>query len=493
MCYQLLERYSSCGCYYYRHQVDKCGAHGRAGHIVQQRTILVGHTCADHTSHFEDYGKYGSATPAQKSVKLGYSKQVEESDETGLDQSIQPSIASPIRIVATSLNPDSVAKRPGISDDFAWIETPVHYDWEDSDAESRVSDPDSIISVPSTVSSVDPDAIETIFHRLLHFQDLQFLWSHTVQLSGSRLKSNHNIALFLELYAIDLLNLALNTKDRPEKRVKLDAARFVRRSRRDIARRITEAHCKTWTDDSAAVNNEIIEDQEIGENIGARRDYDQGDSGPEDEPFDLVTAVAEVFLFETDPVLHLESNVKAFVKRQCPKVVQQSFWEFMTTKTSNMVSKLRQKPLEDGKTRITWTCKCGRNLYDDFTEIVPGAVKQLEAELRYQNTKQPELEYDNLDAQNTPRSHPNSFARVLFQMWTGTTQIFRKFQYPLLPEHKSSRGNMSLELGNPCAQSSQQAPYTTHLFLLLCVPFLRFATRLAEPEVCQINSDQELF
>ncbi|KAK4661055.1 hypothetical protein QC762_124460 [Podospora pseudocomata] len=493
MCYQLLERYSSCGCYYYRHQVDKCCAHGRAGHIVQQRTILVGHTCADHTSHFEDYGKYGSATPAQKSVKLGYSKQVEESDETGLDQSSQPSIAIPICIVASSLNPESVAKRPGISDDFAWIETPVHYDWEDSDAESRVLDPDSIISVPSTVSSVDPDATETIFHRLLHFQDLQFLWSHTVQLSGSRLKSNHNIARFLKLYAIDLLNLALNTEDRPEKRVKLDTANFVRRSRRDIARRITEAHCKTWTDDSAAANNDIIEDQEIGENIGARRDYDQGDSGPEDEPFDLVTAVAEVFLFETDPVLHLQSNVKAFVNRQCPKVVQQSFWEFMTTKTSNMVSQLRQKPLEDGKTRITWTCKCGRNLYDDFTEIVPGAVKQLEAELRYQNTKQPELEYDNLDAQNTPRSHPNSFARVLFQMWTGTTRIFRKFQYPLLPEHKSSRGNMSLELGNPCTQSSQQAPYTTHLFLLLCVPFLRFATRLAQPEVCQINSDQELF
>lgn len=281
---------------------------------------------------------------------------MEESDETGLDQSIQPSIASPIRIVATSLNPESVAKRPGISDDFAWIETSVHYEWEDSDAKSRVSDPDSIISVPSTVSSVDWTQLRPSFTASFIFKTFNSCGHTRCNCRALGLKSNHNIARFLELYAIDLLNLALNTKDRPEKRVKLDAARFVRRSRRDIARRITEAHCKTWTDDSAAVNNEIIEDQEIGENIGARRDYDQGDSGPEDEPFDLVTAVAEVFLFETDPVLHLQSNVKAFVNRQCPKVVQQSFWEFMTIKTSNMVSKLRQKPLEDKKTRITWTC-----------------------------------------------------------------------------------------------------------------------------------------
>ena len=35
-------------------------------------------------------------------------------------------------------------------------------------------------------------------------------------------------------------------------------------------------------------------------------------------------------------------------------------------------------PLGEGKTRVRWRCGCGRNMYDDFTEIKPGAAAELQ-------------------------------------------------------------------------------------------------------------------
>ncbi|ORX96350.1 hypothetical protein BCR34DRAFT_497848 [Clohesyomyces aquaticus] len=51
MCYQVVERYSVCRCLYYKHAIDPCGAHGQRGHIVQEKTVLVGYACSSHSSH----------------------------------------------------------------------------------------------------------------------------------------------------------------------------------------------------------------------------------------------------------------------------------------------------------------------------------------------------------------------------------------------------------------------------------------------------------
>ncbi|KAK4202780.1 hypothetical protein QBC40DRAFT_195301 [Triangularia verruculosa] len=490
MCYQLVERYSRCRCLYYQHAVDRCAAHGRVGHPVQRRNIFVGDVCADHDGHetsgAEGTGEHGSSAPSLRGRYVVYSKQIEQSDDPTPEKS---SIANSTSGFAVAPHHDLATTYPGNeSGEFSWIETPVQYDWDDSDAESATSDSASIISAPSTVSSVDPDTVEVVFHRLLNFQDLKFLWSHTVQLSGSRSKSNHNIARFLQLYAIDLLTLASKTDSSLEKSVKLDAARYIRKSRRDLAQRITEAHFRALPVFFVVADNEITNYEEVG-----NTDHGFDDSGTEDGTFQLVTAVAEAFLFETDPILHLQSNVRVFVNRQCPKVVDQSIWQVIHTKASNFVSKLRQEPLAHGKKRITWSCKCGKDLHDDFVEVVPGAIEQLEAELRYQNTIQPDLELDNLEPYNDSESQPNASTRRVSRIWTDLTQAFRKLQHPLLPKHRAPRANMSLELGNPCPQSSQQTLPVAHHFLLLCIPFLRFATRLFQPEVCQINSDQAFF
>ncbi|KAL2808933.1 hypothetical protein BJX63DRAFT_424214 [Aspergillus granulosus] len=50
MCYQLVERYSVCGCLYFQHAIDPCTAYGQRGHQVQEKTVLVGYACPRHSA-----------------------------------------------------------------------------------------------------------------------------------------------------------------------------------------------------------------------------------------------------------------------------------------------------------------------------------------------------------------------------------------------------------------------------------------------------------
>ncbi|KAF2200282.1 hypothetical protein GQ43DRAFT_374239 [Delitschia confertaspora ATCC 74209] len=56
MCYQVVERYSVCRCLYHRHAVDPCSAYGQRSHVVQEKTVLVGYACPNHTSRPVAYG-----------------------------------------------------------------------------------------------------------------------------------------------------------------------------------------------------------------------------------------------------------------------------------------------------------------------------------------------------------------------------------------------------------------------------------------------------
>ena len=59
---------------------------------------------------------------------------------------------------------------------------------------------------------------------------------------------------------------------------------------------------------------------------------------------------------------------------------QQSREEAKTQNLRCMLSRfgLGERPLVDGKKRVRWRCGCGRNCYDDFTELRSGAAAELE-------------------------------------------------------------------------------------------------------------------
>jgi hypothetical protein len=54
MCYRLVERYSVCRCLYHKHSVDMCSDANQAGHTVQERTLLVGDLCSQHSSRTDE-------------------------------------------------------------------------------------------------------------------------------------------------------------------------------------------------------------------------------------------------------------------------------------------------------------------------------------------------------------------------------------------------------------------------------------------------------
>jgi hypothetical protein len=87
MCYLVVERYSVCRCLYYKHPVDMCSAYGQPHHPIQERTVLVGYSCEEHSNYqpqqetssragYSDSGygtaSHGSARPnrGQKSSHL---------------------------------------------------------------------------------------------------------------------------------------------------------------------------------------------------------------------------------------------------------------------------------------------------------------------------------------------------------------------------------------------------------------------------------------
>ena len=74
----------------------------------------------------------------------------------------------------------------------------------------------------------------------------------------------------------------------------------------------------------------------------------------------------------------------------------------------NLLSKfgIGERPLDDGKKRVKWRCGCGRNLYDDFTELRSGAAAELEKWLNDSMRK-----HTGSSASNSPQS-PTSTSAV---------------------------------------------------------------------------------
>ena len=60
MCYLVVERYSICRCLYYKHSIDLCQAYGTVGHPVQERTVLVGYACEQHSKRYDDASLWSS-------------------------------------------------------------------------------------------------------------------------------------------------------------------------------------------------------------------------------------------------------------------------------------------------------------------------------------------------------------------------------------------------------------------------------------------------
>lgn len=400
MCYQMIELYSSCRCLYYQHAIDRCGSYGSRGHTITQRTLLVGYACLDHTQKVSPSvtiptarrstgtrrqlphqaldeplfkpstdssihrlntwyrnEKHDSQTVASR--ETAKSKIV--SDTTPSTDSLRRDIDPPIKCISIpGRGPGDKEEKgrhsgiPNRSEHVALYTRPEldQDDEYDSDGSDQ-SETKSFIST-SSATTVDFDALEIIFNRLLHYQELRFLWPQVVRRSRTHQRSLRNIERFLRRYSEDLEKLAANPESERAfvtiaKEVQIDASRFMRKSRLNLAQRILEAHSQVCEADPL---------EDTAETGPVRWVYAGGELDENDgsDSFNVVYSVAESFLFETDPIQYLQANVKAFVELPHPKHITETLGDSIKLYFENMVLKLARPPVGEGKKRITWTC-----------------------------------------------------------------------------------------------------------------------------------------
>lgn len=134
-------------------------------------------------------------------------------------------------------------------------------------------------------------------------------------------------------------------------------------------------------------------------------------------------------------------------------------------------------------------------LYDDYSELQPGALVEL-ADLLEKYCSSSPIDLNQSKSGTGGSTYGISLSRLA--SWWKTVTARRpdtsgSSRPPGLPRH----GRLPPEappgtLPGVCP-TIPQTPNPSHDFVLLCVPFSQRAIKLYQPEVCRINSDQEFF
>lgn len=398
MCYQLIEVYSECHCLYYQHSVDRCA--DWPNHTATKRVIYVGYSCSNHSkpvpqespvyepgyshSEYARNRRPKTSTPRLRKKPCHDNGNIAQVTSASIDTCLEQTADSNLK--TQDGDPQSEYK----GDEAKSVQEWSRSDWNNllrrtetktraeisyggiraagegpsldpekfgnEYTESLISDAETVVSVAwSTASTlVDGDASTALFKRLLLFEDLRHLWPQLVHRYSSPSAGVQTIERFLRRYAEDLDKLASSRpKNDPDGRICLAAARFVRKSRLNIACRIWEAHWEACGGNSEDANNEKDKRRSDEPEDIVRNKRDTNDD------FDINFAVCEQFLFATSPILALSSSVEAFVPfRNAPeenvpaKISRLLELGFMKIPLTSML----EPSLTPGKQRVRCTC-----------------------------------------------------------------------------------------------------------------------------------------
>ncbi|TPX13401.1 uncharacterized protein E0L32_006131 [Thyridium curvatum] len=375
--------------------------------------------------------------------------------------------------LAKDQNPRSIAQNDGRSStdsDFANAEPTINLEEDTSSDDSSfdLGTPPEPVSSASSYSQLGSDVLELLLSELLAFQDLWYLWPQLVASFKSRKDFHILIARFIELYADDLENLAIGRESGDDPRYitkglqEITAARFVRKSRLAIAQRVWAVHKPVATGVAGVWASE-------------EGDFVEKPDDSVDDYIPFAFSEAKDFLFETLPIIALQSRVKRFVSERHETSILSAVTEFLTIRVENVFHQVA--PPESGNYRIFWKCRCGKRSYDDFKQLESGGVNDLTETFRtYANE-------DHLSegCKQEMRSSPG------WRRWIGKSSASSSAQLPF--SQKSSVAESAI---GSCHKTSQ-IQRNTHNYVLLCVPFMKKALKLHNAEVCKINSDREFF
>ncbi|OTB04211.1 hypothetical protein M426DRAFT_321063 [Hypoxylon sp. CI-4A] len=526
MCYQLIERYSSCHCIYYQHAVDRCPDYGRPGHHVITRTILVGYACHNHTGNPTDPPPYkprveSPPLPPQRprptlkqainKIRKTENEDVPEARESRALGSIAPRPAVPEASPPTSPNvpsvgdhpkpvgkPDSVPpERLGSQDQT--VRKPESVVPEQLDSRNQriyleISDDDrstvqsSVFdggkgkgksSVTSTQTYEPLNAIELLTSELVYDKYLQYLWPQFFLRSDSKDIAQQHISRLIYRYSLDLQNSAKGLGNDWRSVQKLEVGRFIERKRRVLAQ-------------------EICREFQLPDSDGAKSNLDppfiQFDKS--EEPFEVENEATvpepaqfqnfnslKSFLFSSDPFFSFRKNVRWLVEEPLQLPLHVQLVDSMRLCFENIWFSITASKLTPGKQRAHYTCQCGQKLYDDYVESRSGALDEFKSLLAQCGFKVQAP--GDLESNDPPRAAPAPVNNTRKRKATGN-----KYCDIRLPYFWQKQAPEKLGI---CRPRSTGAPAGNHNYVLACLPFGRLVSRLHQPEVCTIDSDQDFF
>lgn len=127
-------------------------------------------------------------------------------------------------------------------------------------------------------------------------------------------------------------------------------------------------------------------------------------------------------------------------------------------------------------------------IQDRYIELKEGALDNLKARLQgYGASVQSPQDSDGVAPPQVPDS---SVTATSISNWWKSISQRRRTPNPPLPSHNKSNHGSSEGYACPRTPLSVSGD---HLYLLLCLPFMRWATKLRQDEVCRLNSDREFF
>lgn len=127
-------------------------------------------------------------------------------------------------------------------------------------------------------------------------------------------------------------------------------------------------------------------------------------------------------------------------------------------------------------------------LHDDYVELQTGAVSRLGQLLgKYFS---PTSEPDEAVSADASSDGPGKSVTDSWSLKLRSRFRFSNEKASTLPRHHASKRSAE---GLGTCPVMPETPHMDHNFVLLCVPFVRLASKLWQAEICRINSDRDFF
>ncbi|QBZ55162.1 hypothetical protein PoMZ_00055 [Pyricularia oryzae] len=335
-----------------------------------------------------------------------------------------------------------------------------------------------------------------IYRRLLELEPLRHLWPQVVRKCMSTDLTQASIEKFVRQFSYDLRS---QFDGEGEDDLSARTKNILAESVYVIEHTILEAHRNPCENESLLEWCGRLEDM-----MGRKGSNQDGIKEPAFTNEDV-----DKILFESTAMQALQAGMVDFISSAPQEPAPMLVLRGLRMWLENTMEYLIRVPPSAAVTRVSWRCKCGRNIVDDYLTPTPQSLSGTESVhrlhaisdygdfTRYVKAGLPHEERVCYKSKVTASPSPQTASWTVSGLYRGLSNLATSVAKGTarLPRHNQAGATSDhgrLGMCPPTLPGIQQGP-VQHNFVLLCVPFMRHGAKLFQPETCTINSDREFF